>query len=277
MPASISTILPAPEALKHDVECIRTGEYYGEEAFSISVSPNGLPGIVFQHHNGYSPVEHITTPTGYRAQIPTLFLYGQVAVPGVMRHKPGPYTLTQVLLKPHALHTLFGLNAATLTNSLVALEELSAAAPGDQLLNASSQQERITLITEFLLARLKASPPRDHLVEESLRLIHRNTGSVQVKWLIKHLNISERHFERRFSQVVGLSPQRYIRIKRFNHAVTLIKSGRFARFTDVAHTLNYFDESHFIRDIKALSGTTPKDLAHKLDGFHPDQRVVAYL
>ncbi len=46
------TILPAPELLKNDVECFRIAEYTGEEGLAIKVSPNGVPGIVFQQSNG---------------------------------------------------------------------------------------------------------------------------------------------------------------------------------------------------------------------------------
>ena len=55
------TILPPPEILKNDVECVRIAEYSGEEALSIKVSPNGLPGIVFHQNNGQAALEHIIT------------------------------------------------------------------------------------------------------------------------------------------------------------------------------------------------------------------------
>jgi hypothetical protein len=94
-------IIPAPEKLKEEVECFRIAEYTGEEGLAIKVSLNGSPGIVFQHHQGRSPVENITTPSRCNSDIPTLYIYGQQTEPAVMNHK-GPYTLTQVILKPHA-------------------------------------------------------------------------------------------------------------------------------------------------------------------------------
>jgi hypothetical protein len=57
------TLLPAPDLLKKDVECFRIAHYSGEEGFALTVSPNGMPGIVFQHNNGQSPVENIITPS----------------------------------------------------------------------------------------------------------------------------------------------------------------------------------------------------------------------
>jgi AraC-like DNA-binding protein len=56
-----------------------------------------------------------------------------------------------------------------------------------------------------------------------------------------------------------------------------MQTKRFARLTDVAYTLNFYDQSHFIRDIKAFSGITPKMLFQKVEDFHPDHRVLAYV
>lgn len=260
-------IIPAPEKLKEEVECFRIIEYSGEEGLAIKVFPNGVPGIVFQHINGHPAIENITTPSG-STTTPTLFLYGPGIEPSVMNYVKGSYTTTQVILKPFALKTLLSLNASALTNGLVELNEFSAEDLNAQMMDAKADQERIALLTSFLLAKLKQAKTRDTLVEESLRLIHKHIGSVTVNYLLDHLNISERQFERRFSQVVGISPHSYIRVKRFNEAIRLMKTGQFQRLTDLAYILNYHDQSHFIHDIKAFSGITPKIISQKAENFH---------
>ena len=40
----------------------------------------------------------------------------------------------------------------------------------------------------------------------------------------------------------------------------LMKANRFQRLSDLAYDLNYVDQSHFIKDIEAFSGYTPKRL-----------------
>jgi hypothetical protein len=97
------SILPVPEILKQDVECFRIAEYSGEGGLAISVALSGLPGIVLQHNNGQSPVESIITPSRSNFSIPTLHVYGQITQPGVLNHKKGPYSMTQVILIPYAL------------------------------------------------------------------------------------------------------------------------------------------------------------------------------
>ena len=270
-------VIPVPEILQQDVECFRIAEYTGEGGLAISVSLSGLPGIVFQHNNGQSPVESIITPSMSNFSIPTLYVYGQTTEPGVLNHKKGPYSMTQVILKPHALNTLLGINASALTNGMAELNEFSAEYLNERLLEADNDQERITLLTNFLMKKLKQQKTRDSLVEDGLGLIHKNTGSITLKYLLEHLHISERQFERRFRQTVGIPPQFYIRVKRFNEAIKLMKTRQFTKLTEIAYALNFHDQSHFIRDIKAFSGTTPKSLSQKEDVFEPGQPVYSYI
>ncbi len=271
------TILPPPEILKNEVECVRIAEYGGEEAVAIKVSPNGVPGIVFHQNNGHAALEQIITHSGRRSCPPPLFLYGPVIEPSVMTYKREAFTTVQVIFKPHALKTLLGINASRLSPGWAELQEFGGGDLTSQLMEARNGQERITLLTSFLVARLKQEKSRDTLVEESLRLIHANIGSLHVKDLLDAFHISERQFERRFTQTVGLTPQVYLRVKRFNEAIRLIKTRRFKRLTDVAAALNFTDQSHFIRDIKAFSGMTPTSLAQQVDDFYHEQTGYSFV
>jgi AraC-like DNA-binding protein len=273
-------IIPAPKSLRDDVECFRISEHSGDDGLTINVCLNGLPGIVFQHNQGYSPLKSIATRSRFNSfdeEAPTLYLYGQTTELGVMHHKEVPFTTTQVILKPHGLRTLLGVNASAFTNRLVSLGDFSSEELNGQLLEAESEQKRIALLTDFLVAHKKRGRSRDTLVEESLRLIQEKIDSIRVKYLLEYLSISESQFERRFMQSVGISPQFYIRVKRFNEATRFMKSKSFARLTDVAHALNFYDQSHFIRDVKEFSGLTPKILSQKQEGLYQDQGGFFYV
>jgi AraC-like DNA-binding protein len=97
-------------------------------------------------------------------------------------------------------------------------------------------------------------------VTETLGLIRSDIQSIRVPRLLKRLNVSERQLERRFLRAIGVSPHHYIRILRFRKALQWMKTNQFDRLSDIAYDLNYVDQSHFIKDIKAFSGCTPKGL-----------------
>ena len=271
------TILPPPAILKNEVECVRIAEYSGGEGVAIKVAPNGLAGIVFHQSGGQAALEQIVTDSGRKSCPPPLFLYGPVIEPSVMTYTRAAFTTIQVIFKPYALKTLFGINASRLAPGWADPQEFGAGDLTSHLMEARNGQERMTLLTSFLVAKFKQEQPRDMLVEESLRLIHTHSGALHVRDLLDALPISERQFERRFIQAVGLTPQVYLRVKRFNEAIRLIKTRRFARLTDVAAALDFTDQSHFIRDIRTFSGMTPTSLAHKLDDFYHDRAGYSFV
>jgi AraC-like DNA-binding protein len=257
--------VPSPEILKRDVECFRIIKYRGDEGSSIKVSPNGMPGIVFQHCNGRSAIENISMPSRI-VSTPTLFLYGLGTDPSVMNYKKGSYATIQVIFKPHALNTLLGINALAL-HGYAELNEFAAEDLNLRLMEARNENEQVALLTRFLVAKFERARTRDTLIEEGLHLIQKKVSFITVKSLREDLNISERQFERRFSQTVGLSPQSYIRVKRFNEAIRLMKTRQYERLTDIAYALNFHDQSHFIREVREFSGMTPKDISQKAENF----------
>jgi len=257
------------------VACFHIAEYNGNAAVAINTTPNAVPGIVFQHMNGHPALATIMTATGVYTP-PVLFLYGVGTEPSTMHYRAGAYTTVHIIFKPHTLHSLFGLNAATLSNGATELAEFSTQPLTEQLMTATGVQSQVGLLTEFLLAQQARTRQRDALIEESLRLIHQQIATISVKRLRQALHLSERQLERRFQQVVGISAQSYIRVKRFNTAVRLLKQAQYTKLTDIAHALHFYDQAHFIREVKAFAGMTPKQLAQKGAGTYHDHIGYSY-
>src|SRR5689334_2001085 len=99
-------VVAIPEILQAHVEAIIIGKHDGEAKLTTNGYLNALPGIVFQHSNGRSPVDTMTTSSGCRADLPTLFVYGQMTERSIMSYKKEPFTTTMIFLKPQALQTL---------------------------------------------------------------------------------------------------------------------------------------------------------------------------
>lgn len=266
-----------PEVLKKDVECFILNRFNGPGKLAINVFPGGNPGIVFHHNQGHPAIENITVQSGRKFSPPILFLHGTGTESSVMNFGNGSYTVIQVIFKPHAIKTLFGINALSLKDCAVELNEFSNENINEQLLNSHSDQEGVVLLENFLIDNLERMRTRDDLVEESLRLIHNSAGKINVKTLLEYLDISERQFERRFSEAVGISPLSYIRVRRFNEALRLMRTGQYDTLTEIAYALDFHDQSHFIRDIKAFTGITPGSLSHKVDDFSRNQAGYSYM
>lgn len=270
-------VLPVPEILQNDVECFILNEFENTAGVAINVFPNAKPGIVFHFNQGRPAIESISTQSGPKFLPPTAFVCGAGIESSIMHFSKGAYSVIQVILKPHALKSLFGVNALSLRGCALELNELFREDITEQLLNAKGKQERIALLTSLLVENLNRANTRDKLIEESLRLIHKHVGTIAVSSLLHHLDISERQFERRFCQTVGISPLAYIRVRRFNEAIRLMKSGQYVTLTEVAYALNFHDQSHFIREIKTFTGISPKSLSQKAADFFQNQSGYSYV
>src|SRR5215207_4214181 len=276
MRSNTCSVLAPPEILRDEVECFMLNRFNSNEGVAIKVFSNGIPGIVFHHHAGRPAMESILTQSGRKISPPTLFLCGPGTESSLMTFGKGSYTVIQVVLKPYALKGLFGINALTLKDTAAELNEFSNEDLNEQLMNAPSELEQVKRLTNFLIAKYKEANERDPLVEESLHLIHKRNGPIHVRTLAKHLEISERQFERRFGQTVGISPHSYIRVRRFNEALRLMKTGHYETLTEIAYALHFHDQSHFVREIKAFTGITPKSLSPRVDDFFHNQAGYSY-
>ena len=259
------TLYRPHRALARFVEYFWTFEWGERDVRTLRMFATGVSGILLQHYDGRPALG--STADGRPASsggCPTSFVYGKRTRP-TQTFSNGPFRLTGVVFKPQGLSMLLNTDPMALNDGSAGLGNFSREHLGDQLFNARSDHERVASLSEFLRARVDGSGAEDLLVTESLRLIRTNLHSIRVPQLLKRLNVSERQLERRFVRAIGVSPHQYIRILRFRKAVQLMKANRFDRLSDVAYDLNYVDQSHFIKDIKAFSGYTPKSLVRTVD------------
>ena len=259
-----------PQTLARDVICLRLAHRDAPDPVQIKVCPNGTPGLVLNLCGDQPAIASIATRSMEFTGMSCFFLHGQGSEPSIMNFKPGQLTVMQVALKPQALATLFALDASALPRGFLEPEEFDGQALATQLVSAPDDQSMIAAVWGFLDRKLAQMGVRDDLVETSLDLIHHQVATVSVKKLLEYLPISERQFEKRFTRVVGCPPQKYIRVKRINEALRLIKSGRYQNLSDIAYALNFYDQSHFIREIKAFSWLTPTLINQKVSEFQQD-------
>ena len=86
------------------------------------------------------------------------------------------------------------------------------------------------------------------------KLIFETNGEISVKELSEKVSWSARQMNHYFNLQFGLSLKAYCNILRFQASLPYIKAGNlFPQF-------NFYDQSHFIKESKKLSGASPKEL-----------------
>nr|WP_242691509.1 helix-turn-helix domain-containing protein [Pedobacter sp. SYSU D00823] len=167
-----------------------------------------------------------------------------------------------VCFYPGMAYKFFHLPMHTITDQTVELSELWKHHMNeleDQLLNQINNEDRATVIQEFLLKELEKCEGDNH-IDLSLILNVASTQLLSVKQVSEAMGITQRHLSRKFQEIIGLSPKEYFRVNRFLYSLHYYKQYPSNQLTRVAHESGYYDQSHFIRDCKEFSGVSPKEL-----------------
>jgi len=129
---------------------------------------------------------------------------------------------------------------------------------GEELIRKKTVEDRQAFIEEVLCHTDVSFSSNDELYENAASLIEAYGGQIQVGELAHILGVNSRMLERRFKANLGFSPKMFIRLVRFQKIVEKLRSYPAShRLTDIAHEFGYTDQSHFIKDFKALSGVLP--------------------
>ena len=145
-----------------------------------------------------------------------------------------------------------------LSNTTASLKEWLPKLPLEQLqmnLNAAGDnRSRIALIEDFLGKQKNLRPP-DSMVDAAVRTMRARRGKIAIRSLVQQIGISQERFEKRFRREVGTSPKQFCSLLRLRFALTTYRPGR--TLTDLALEAGYYDQSHFIREFRAVTGESP--------------------
>ena len=172
-----------------------------------------------------------------------------------------------ILFQPTGLQRLFSLPGGAIVNAHYEADIVLGPAVARlrlQLEEAKSFAERVRLADACLTSLIPSVDDRLS-VDAAVQQIVSKDGCVGILDLASDAGLSSRQFERRFAEVLGISPKLYTRIIRFEAAVRKRAISSSVNWTTVAHELGYHDQMHMIHDFQLLSGESPTSLAPHLE------------
>jgi AraC-like DNA-binding protein len=140
----------------------------------------------------------------------------------------------------------------------VALEQALAAEPD---LDAQA-----ALFDGFFTARL-TSDASYTLVARALEALVESDGRARVEDVADAVRLSARQLERLFARWVGLPPKTIARVLRFQATLRALMRDPGCSLAELAARAGYFDQAHFIKDFKRMSGGVPRGYR----GYFPPQ------
>ena len=222
-----------------------------------TIVPDGCMKMIFHYGD---PYKHYTE-NGNNIFLPRCFVIGQLTGPYEVE-PTGETGIFSVRFHPNGFLPFATIAIKEMENTAVSLEKLFGKDGKEieqKVLNANSTPERIKLVETFLLSRLTDTETIDRIVRSTVETILTANGQLTIDELSKQTNINRRQLERKFSSAIGLSPKQLSKIIRLQATLKMLLSKKFTSLTALAYESEYYDQAHFIKDFKELTGFTPKE------------------
>lgn len=222
-----------------------------------TIVPDGCMEMIFHYGDLYK--QYVSNDNSFIQ--PRCFVIGQLTQP--LEIEPtGTTGIFSVRFHPQGFLPFATISIKEMENTAVGLHKLF----GDEglkleqyILNAGSTAQRMQIAETFLLSRLVNTETVDEVVKSTVETILSVKGQLSVAELSQQTNINRRQLERKFSSAIGLSPKQLSKTIRLQAMLKMLLNRNFTSLTALAYEGSYYDQAHFIKDFKELTGFTPKE------------------
>lgn len=138
-----------------------------------------------------------------------------------------------------------------------------------ELTMTESLDQGITLLDRFFEHYLIDEVDEGGLVSKVIEFLEQNDSDIiSMAVLAKDQGVSMKTLERHFKRHTGLSTKTYRDLIRFQRAARQINEGGQYGHGDLLEALGsgYYDQSHFVKACRRITGVSPKELFMKLPG-----------
>jgi len=161
-----------------------------------------------------------------------------------------------IRFQPYALALLFDVDVSQFNDKSVPLKELDKTLENDirELVEKNATpNEAFNKYFEILFS----AKPIDELLLNTLDLILSSHGNISVSDCAVELEIHPKKLERLFIKYVGVSVKKFSKIIRFHDIHSILREEGLEDLTQKVLDKGYFDQAHFNRDFKKITGLTP--------------------
>lgn len=170
-----------------------------------------------------------------------------------------PLPSVGAVLEPGAVAALFGVPATELAGRHTPLDVLwgrDADRLADELAALPDAVARLDRFERVLAARLPSVRGMHPGIARALAEARECGGRASA--LAEHAGLGPRRFGQLFRDAVGVSPKRWLRLRRFQRSLARARASHHD-WADIAFELGYSDQPHFVREFRDFAGLTPSE------------------
>jgi AraC-like DNA-binding protein len=216
------------------------------------IIPKGIVEVIF-NFSEQDTIQAKFDNSQYR--LPKCFINGVNTRP-VQLQLPVNQFFFGIRFHPTAIKDIFKVPAGEFANHS---EDLTLIDPSvhslwHQLIEYPAFDEKILLVTKWLVNRINKSTYQDTLLNHFLSDSEKETPSVTE--LSKIVCYSPRQLSRKLNELTGLNTEEVLLYKKYLHSLNLIQHTNLS-LTEIAYSCRFSDQSHFIKTFKSLAAMTP--------------------
>lgn len=158
--------------------------------------------------------------------------------------------------KPTVLSRLFNVDMSPISKHSINLPQDIFYPVWKNLGSLKTPEERIGFFTEFINTHQR-TPYIPDAIDLLYDTISEKSITEPLKDIMQGCDASARTMQRNLIKRVGVSPKRLARIVRINYLWDKIQNENVVDYQDLIFDGCFFDQSHFIKDFKSITGETP--------------------
>jgi AraC-like DNA-binding protein len=229
------------------------------------VPPNGCAKLVIPVLNS---IDSASSKGNGHSRPGELYFVGNQDSPTALKTSVGKTLFVAIEFRPNGVFPLFGVPMHELANVLCPVD---TAFPGwgvearEIVCDAADVDSKVTALQDRLLMATRGRALGNPLVNYCVEALQRSSGLLPVAQLADCTGYTPRYLEILFKQHVGMSPKTLAGIFRFQHFHQLWARG--TPYESVRSQLDsfYYDQAHFTREFKRLTGFPPRRYMHEIN------------
>lgn len=168
-----------------------------------------------------------------------------------------PIDYLGVRLKPGAFYTLFHRSADSVMDKMISFSEIEKEINLQEILFSSSIEEKMDILEKYLIKKMKNAIDKNFI--DIVNYLYRSPQEQNVRKIAKDFCYDKRQLLRVFKVHYGVSPKVLLNILRLHLCLTLLLEEK-KELCDIATMCGFYDQSHFIKEIKRYTGISPINL-----------------
>lgn len=163
-----------------------------------------------------------------------------------------------VRLKPGTFYSFFHIEANKIMDNRIPFSEIEKEFNLIEIVSFKDTQKRIEFLKQYLLKKIIVNLPSKEYIEIANEL-YENPKEQSVMNIAEKFGLNKRQLFRIFKKNYGVYPKVSLNILRLHLCLTLLLEKNI-ELVDIAIQCGFYDQSHFIKEIKRYTGISPLKL-----------------